>query len=57
MSELQTSREDKFFGVSYQVEDPDQEPKTKEASDDVELEIIDDTPKKPQKADSVQEDD
>jgi hypothetical protein len=57
MSEVQTSREDKFFGVSYQVETPDEEPETKEASNEVELEIIDDTPKKPQKAESVQDDD
>ena len=41
MSEVQTSREDKFFGVSYQVETPDEEPETKEASNEVELEIID----------------
>ena len=30
MSEVQTSREDKFFGVSYQVGTPDEEPETKE---------------------------
>jgi len=57
MSEVQTSREDKFFGVSYQVGTPDEEPETKEASNEVELEIIDDTPKKPQKAESAQDDD
>lgn len=49
MSELQTSKEDKFFGVSYQVGAPEQEEKPVPA-DEVELEIVDDTPKKPVRA-------
>ena len=50
MSDLQTSREDKFFGVSYQVP-TEPEPK-EEAAPEVELEIIDDLPRKPAKADA-----
>jgi hypothetical protein len=50
MSELETSREDRFFGVSYQVP-TEPEPK-EEAAPEVELEIIDDLPRKPAKADA-----
>ena len=54
MSELQT-QEDKFFGVSYPVQVPEKETKTE---DDVELEIIDDLPRKPVKVDAqVEQDD
>jgi hypothetical protein len=58
MSELQTSKEDKFFGVSYQVGAPEKEEAPTPVTDEVELEIVDDTPKKPLKAaDSVEESD
>ena len=56
MSELQT-QEEKFFGVSYPVQVPEKETKTEE-KDDVELEIIDDLPRKPVKVDAqVEQDD
>jgi len=57
MSELQTSQEDKFFGVTYQVQVPEKETQQAE-KDDVELEIIDDLPRKPVKVDAqVEQDD
>ena len=49
MSELQTSKEDKFFGVSYQVGAPEKEEESV-PTPEVELEIVDDTPKKPVRA-------
>jgi hypothetical protein len=56
MSELQT-QEEKFFGVSYPVQVPEKETQTEE-KDDVELEIIDDLPRKPVKVDAqVEQDD
>ena len=59
MSELQTSKEDKFFGVSYQVNAPEKEEKVEDNSqDELELEIVDDIPKRPAKAaDSADESD
>lgn len=53
MSELETSREDRFFGVSYQVP-TEPEPK-EEATPEVELEIVDDLPRKPAKAEAAPE--
>ena len=57
MSELQSSKEEKFFGVSYQVVPPEKEEKNVPVSDEIELEIVDDTPKKPVKADSSEDND
>jgi hypothetical protein len=56
MSDLQTSKEEKFFGVSYQMETPEKEAKDNSAPE-VELEIIDDLPKKPVKAEASSEPD
>ena len=55
MSETQTSREDKFFGVTYQVGEDKPEAKAEPETPDVELEIIDDTPKRPSKEAQAEE--
>jgi len=56
MSELQTSQEDKFFGMTHQVQPPEKEapPEEKES---IELEIIDDLPRRPGKVEAQAEQD
>ena len=55
MSETQTSREDKFFGVTYQVGEDKPEAKAEPDMPEVELEIIDDAPRKPSKEAQAEE--
>lgn len=57
MSDIQTSKEEKFFGVSYQVNEPDETKKPENSSPEIELEIVDDIPKRPFKAEDSQESD
>ena len=47
-AEAQTSKEDKFFGISSPVQIPEKEAKSLDS--DLELEIVDDLPKQPVKA-------
>jgi len=56
MSELQTSQEDKFFGMTHQVQPPEKEAPPEE-KENIELEIIDDLPRRPGKVEAQAEQD